>query len=143
MHSPDRSELDALKIRTQADLHRMWELLMQPLGWRSMSLWVTFIGADRRPTRFLLEVAEHESIPTEGDVANLYDVLDQVLRDEGQPCTVAFLIARPGRQPLSAQDRLFGQRLLEGARRAGVPVEPVHVATDVAIWAVTPDDLAA
>ena len=143
MHSPDRSELDALKIRTQADLHRMWELLMQPLGWRSMSLWVTFVGADRRPTRFLLEVAEHESIPSDDDVANLYDVLDQVLRDEREPCTVAFLIARPGCEPLSAQDRLFGQRLLQGARRSGVPVEPVHVATDVAIWAVTPDDLAA
>jgi hypothetical protein len=143
MHSADRSELDALEINTQADLHHLWEVLMQPLGWRSMSLWVTFIGADRRPTKFLLEVAEHEAVPSDDDLANLYYVLDQVLRDEDQECTVAFLIARPGREPLSAEDRLFGQRLLRGARRAGVPVEPVHVATDVAIWAVTPDDLAA
>jgi hypothetical protein len=143
MQSADRSEYDALEIHTQADLQRLWELLMQPLGWRAMSLWVTFIAADRRPTKFLLEVAEHDSVPSEDDVANLYYVLDQLLRDEGELCTVAFLLARPGRGPLTAQDRLFGQRLLLGARRAGVPVEPVHVATDVAILALTPDDLAA
>src|SRR4051794_29830878 len=141
MDTPEGRELDHLKIRTQSDLHRMWELLMQPLGWRSLSLWVTFIGADRRPTRFLLEVAD-AGIPTEDDVANLFDVLGHVLHEEAGS-SVAFLIARPGRGPLTPQDRLFGRRLLEGAHRLAVPLEPVHVATDVAIWAVAPDDLAA
>jgi hypothetical protein len=50
------TELDRLTIRTQDDLQHMWELLMRPLGFRSTSLWVTFIGSDDRPTRFLVEV---------------------------------------------------------------------------------------
>ena len=139
----DRAELEQLQISTQADLHRMWELLMQPLGWRARSLWVTFIGSDRRPTRMLLEVAECPSVPTEPEVASLYDVLGQIMRQDGSAASAAFLVARPGRDPLTDDDRLFGRRLLAGARRSGVGVEPVHVATDVAIWTVTPDDLAA
>ena len=53
---------------------------MQPLGFRSTSLWVTFVGSDDRPTRFLIEVAESEHVPEPREVANLYDVLQQVHR---------------------------------------------------------------
>ena len=139
----DRAELERLQISTQADLHRMWELLMQPLGWRARSLWVTLIGCDRRPTRMLLEVAECPAVPTEARVAGLYDVLGQIMRQDGAAASAAFLVARPGRDPLSDDDRLFARRLHAGAARAGVDVEIVHVATDIAIWAVAPDDLAA
>ena len=41
-----RTQLDDLRIRTQSDLHRLWQLLMQPLGFRATSVWVTLIGAD-------------------------------------------------------------------------------------------------
>lgn len=143
MDATDRDELDSLLIRNQPDVQRMWELLMQPLGWRSTSLWVTFIGADRRPTRYLLEIADADVVPSDEELENLYGVLEHVLEEEGEGCTVALLVARPGRDPLGDQDRVFCTRLLAGARRAGVPVEPVHVATDVDIWPVTPDDLAA
>jgi hypothetical protein len=37
----------------------------------------------------------------------------------------------------------LASRLLAGARVSGVPCHPIHVANDVAVWAVTPDDLAA
>ena len=138
-----RAELDRLRVVTQADLQRLWELLMQPLGFRSTSLWVTFIGPDRRPTRFLLEVAEADDVPGPEEVANLYAVLDQVLHEEGAGTTAgpADHQARSRRPDLL--DRRWGQRLLEGARTSGVPVEPLHVATDLAVLALTPDDLAA
>ena len=138
-----RHELDHLRIRTQRDLQRLWELLMQPLGFRSTSLWVTLIGEDRRPTRFLIEVAGAEDVPGRDEVAHLYDVLEQVLREEGAGTTAALLITRPGRDGPSSVDRLFGRRLLEGARASGVPLEPLHVATDVAVLPLAPDDLAA
>ncbi len=76
------AELDELTIRTQTDLQRMWELLMEPLGFRSTSLWVTFIGSDDRPNRFLIEIAEGEHLPGSGEVANLYDVLGQVMDED-------------------------------------------------------------
>ena len=137
------SGLDELSIRSPADLQRMWELLMQPLGFRSTSLWVTFVGSDDRPTRFLIEVAESEHLPEPREVANLYDVLQQVIAQDPDDLTVAFLITRPGRDGTRAFDRELSTRLLAGSRAAGVAIHPIHVADDVGVRAITPDDLAA
>ena len=137
------SELDQLTITSQADLQRMWELLMQPLGFRSTSLWVTFIGSDHRPTRFLIEVAESDHLPEAREVANLYDVLRQLIDEDSDDLTVAFLISRPGRDGTREFDRELSSRLLAGSRLAGIAIHPIHVADDVAVRAVTPDDLAA
>lgn len=141
--SGPRSELDQLRIRTQSDLHRMWELLMRPLGFRSTSVWVTFIGADDRPTRFLIEIAESGQVPGPEEVAHLFWMLEQVCAEEGEGTSVAFLVTRPGRDGLSAFDRSVAARLTAGARSSTLRCLPVHVANDLAIRAVAPDDLAA
>jgi hypothetical protein len=140
-HTP--SELDQLTIRSQADLQRMWELLMQPLGFRSTSLWVTFVGSDQRPTRFLVEITESEQLPSLPEVANLFDVLRQIIDEDPDDLAVALLITRPGRDGTNSFDRQLSTRLLAGAQASGIPLHPVHVANDVGVRAVTPDDLAA
>jgi hypothetical protein len=137
------TELGRLKIRNQGDVQRMWELLMQPLGFRATSVWVTFIGADDRPTRFLIQITESDQLPEPQEVANLFDVLEQVAAEEGEGTSVAFLVSRPGRDGVNAFDRDLASRLMTGARASGVACHPIHVANDVAVWAVTPDDLAA
>ena len=138
-----RTELDQLTIRSQSDVQRMWELLMQPLGFRSTSLWVTFVGSDDRPTRFLIEIAESEHLPDPREVANLYDVLQQVIDEDADDLSVAFLITRPGRDGTHAFDRDLSARLLAGSRAAGIAIHPIHVADDLAVRAIAPDDLAA
>ncbi len=143
MNDDIRAELDELKIRNQSDVHRMWELLMQPLGFRSTSIWVTFIGVDDRPTRFLLEITESEHLPDAEEVANLFAMLEHVCVDEGEGTSVAFLVTRPGRDSVNAFDRDLAGRLVAGARSSHVHCHPIHVANDRAVWAVSPDDLAA
>jgi len=143
MDDHSRSELDALAIRSQSDLQRMWELLMQPLGFRSTSLWVTFVGSDDRPTRFLIEIADSDRLPRAREVANLYDVLQQVVDEDPDELSVAFLISRPGRDGTRTFDRELSARLVAGSRVAGLAIHPIHVADDVAVRAITPDDLAA
>lgn len=137
------TELEHLKIRNRSDVQRMWELLMQPLGFRRTSVWVTFIGTDDRPTRLLVEVAESEQLPTPQEVVNLFGVLEQICADEGAGTSVAFLVTRPGRDAVNAFDRDLATRLRAGARESRVPCHPVHVANDAGVWAVAPDDLAA
>lgn len=136
-------ELDHLRIRHQSDVHRMWELLMQPLGFRGTSVWVTFIGDDDRPTRYLVEIAECEEIPDPEAVVNLFAILEQLCAEEGAGASVAILVTRPGRDAVNAFDRRLATVLVAGARLSSVPLHPIHVANDVGIWAVTPDDLAA
>lgn len=141
-----RAELDHLRVTQQRDLHRMWELLMWPLGFTARSLWVTFVDTDGRPLQALVEIGELDDLGgdpgAEPDVAPLFHVLDQVLGD-GPAVSVAFLVVRPGRAGLQAEDRRLAAALLAGARRAGIHCHPVHVADDVRLAAVTPDDLAA
>ena len=96
MDHETRTELDHLKISTQRDLHRLWELLMQPLGFRSTSVWVTLIGADDRPERFLIEIAQSELLPEADQVRSLFEALQQIIAEEGADLGVAFLITRPG-----------------------------------------------
>ena len=84
-----RTQLDDLRIRTQSDLHRLWQLLMQPLGFRTTSVWATFIGADDRPIRFLIEIAESEQLPEPEEVARLFELLEEVCVQECEGASVA------------------------------------------------------
>ncbi len=137
------TELDNLLVQSQRDLHRMWELLMEPLGFVGTSLWVTLIGDDGRPLRHLLEIAESEVPPEPEEVANLYEVLDLVCEELPAGTSVAFLLTRPGREGVTAFDRDFAARLLAGGRGSGLRGHPIHRANDVGIVVVAPDDLAA
>jgi hypothetical protein len=143
MDDDTRNTLDALTIRGQADLQRMWELLMQPLGFRRPSIWLTLIGPDRRPVKFLVEVDDLPATPSEDDTDALLGMLAELVADSAHGCSVALLVTRPGADGLTDLDRRLAAMLLASGRRFDVPCEPVHVASDVAVRAVAPDDLAA
>jgi hypothetical protein len=143
MDDDPRTELDAIRIRGQADLQRLWELVMSPLGFRELSLWATFIGEDRRPDRVLVQVAEWVGVPEPPAVAHLFEALQHLRSHELPGSTVALLITRPGSGRLTHVDRELATRLTAAAADAGVPLEPLHVANDVRVLVVAPDDLAA
>ncbi len=102
-------------VRSQDDLDRHWRALMGKLGFA------------------------HRPEPT--TLTNLMDLLGRLLGDEPSG-TVAFLLARPGLDPITPADRDWAAALTRAAAVAGVPIEPVHLATDHAVRVFAPDDLA-
>ena len=56
---------------------------------------------------------------------------------------VAVLLSRPGDGAVRPSDRRWGRALLDGARRAGIPFAPVHLANDDVLVPLTGDDLLA
>lgn len=140
-----RHELTLMRLRTQSDVHRMWELVMQPLGFGSTSLWFTFVDDRDAPLPMVVELAEidESGFPSGDDVAHLYSLLEQASADPGGIASVAFLITRPGRGGILETDRRLAALLLGGARRSRLGCQPIHVAHDLAILTITPDDLAA
>ena len=136
-------QLAALRLRTQTDVQRMWELLMQPLGFAALSLWVTFVDHRDAPIPMLLQVTEDDEVPTIDEVGSLCDVLRHVVDERRDISSVAFLLSRPGRGGLIPSDRQLAHRLIAGAQAVGLPCAPVHVANDVAVLAIAPDDLVA
>ena len=143
MDDDTRTELDRLTLHSQADLHRMWQLLMRPLGFTRTSIWLSLIGPDRRPIKFLVEFDDLPASPSAQDAAALMEMLAELLSRDGAGCSVALLVTRPGGPSLTPADRTLAGHLVAAARLRGVPLEPLHVASDVAVVAVAPDDLAA
>jgi hypothetical protein len=142
-HIPPLLSADQMSaIRCQDDLHRHWRALMGPLGFSGRQLWLNVLGGDRRPTPMLLQIGEVPVVPEPPLLDGLMAVIEELLADAPDG-SVAVLLARPGSAPMNTADRGFAQALVVAARRSGVALEPVHLATDEEVRAFAPDDLAA
>jgi hypothetical protein len=115
------------------DMLQRWRALMGPLGFGERLLWVGFVGPDRRMNKVLSQVAvgacPHRDI-TDSLLVGLAVLLDG---DFEAGTSVALLLTRPGRDPVSAGDRRWAAVLTDAAARASVPLEPIFRANDVAI----------
>ncbi len=135
--SPD----DLPPVRTQEDLHRVWRMLMGPLGFGGHSLWMLVLDEDARPTPALLQIEDLPPLPTLEQRRDMERFLAQLLPDRRG--TVVFLLTRPGPTPITAGERRWAQALMEVVRRAKLPTWPVHRANDLELVVIAPDDLAA
>ena len=143
MDNTRSDELLHLRIETQRDVCRLWQLLMRPLGFSHGSLWVLCIARDGRPVPGIAEIADADDVPSVEQVDNLYATFSPAFADVGDGSRLAFLISRPGAATIRSDDARFARVLVDGARRNGVRIEMVHLATDTAIVPLTPDDLVA
>ena len=132
---------DLPPIRNQEDLHRVWRMLMGPLGFGGRSLWMLVLDEDARPTLALLQVDELPPTPDPQIRKDLERFLAHLLPDrDGTP---VFLLTRPGRTPITDGERRWAQLLMEIVRRAKLEMWPVHRANDMELVVIAPDDLAA
>ena len=127
-------------LRTQADLHQQWRAMMGPLGFAGRRLWLLFLAPDDRPTDVLMQIDDVPDSPVETETDALLRLCDEVRREHDLG-RVAVLLSRPGEGTVRASDRRWGRALLEAARRADVPLAPLHLATDDAVLPLTGDDL--
>ncbi|MGI3786364.1 MAG: hypothetical protein ACRYG2_36940 [Janthinobacterium lividum] len=127
-------------LRSQADLHQQWRAMMGPLGSSGRRLWLLFLSPDDRPTELLMQIDDVGETPRPGETDSLLLLCREVRRqhDLGR---VAVLLSRGGERSLRAGDRRWGRALLESARRLGVPLAPVHLASDEAVVPLAGDDL--
>ncbi|MBF4770472.1 hypothetical protein ISU10_22085 [Nocardioides agariphilus] len=129
-------------VRSQSDLHSVWNQLMEPQtsegGFGGHSLWLLVIEGDR-PFPQLTEITEALEPPDDDMVTSLGHFLEN-LSAEGR--RFAFLRSRPGHGGLTSDDRAWARSLYEAGRRAGVPLEVVHRACDHDLVAVPMDEVA-
>jgi hypothetical protein len=59
----------------------------------------------------------------------------------GDRGSVAFLLTRPGRDPINDADRSWARGLTSAAQHLGVAMWPVHFANDAELRVFAPDDL--
>jgi hypothetical protein len=126
-------------IHSTADLKQRWRALMGELGFGERLLRFVFIDSDRRMVKMLSEhpVGKYpQPAPIRQLMAALADVIGEGPDDDDS--TVAFLLTRPGRGPVTAADRGWCTLVTRTAAEFGVPIEPFFRANDEALVLVEP-----
>lgn len=134
--NPSLEDVKDLPIHSQADLIQLWRALMGELGFSRRRLWVLLVCEDGRPIPHVVQIDAVPDLPGD-DLVHLLEMCQHLDDETG----VAVLLTRPGRDGVSASDRAWGAALLAAARATGVSCWPLHVANDVAVRVVAPDDL--
>ena len=112
-----------------ADMGQRWRAVMGPVGFSERLLWIGFVKLDRRMVKALSQVPLGPR-PRRPIVASTMTALLKVLDGLKDGTSVALLLTRPGRGPISDADRQWSTLLTEVAKELGVPIEPVFRAND-------------
>ncbi len=113
---------------------------MGPLGFGERLLRFVFVGPDRRFTKTLLDMPIPR-IPDPDVLANLMPALAGVLAEREPGTTVACLITRPGRGPVTDIDRKWAMVVRAHAEHVDVPLEPIFRANDESVLQVEDSSL--
>ena len=124
-------------VHTEIDLHQYWLELMRPLGFTQRRLYFVFLDHERRVVPQIHEISE---IPARPDQEFL-DSLLQVFAHFSHSFAFALLLTRPGEHPMDSDDRAWARGLIDAGQRAGIPLEPIHLATDTSLVPFAGDDL--
>jgi hypothetical protein len=116
-------------VRSAADLRQRWRALMGPLGFEERLLWFGLVGPDRCLTKMLSRLPVGPR-PQGRVLWNLMSALRTQLDDLASGTTMALLLTRPGRGPVSPADRVWSKALTDMAERFAVPLEPIFRAND-------------
>ena len=128
-------------IRNSEDLCQHWRALMGPLGFGQPRLWMGLIQPDNTMSAQLIQI---EEIPLSADAKMcqpLLEMCQHIVGRNGAAGSVAFLLTRPGSNPMNKADRSWARGLTSAARSLGVFMWPVHFANDVELRVFAPDDL--
>ena len=113
---------------------------MGPLGFSRRSLWISFTDGDGRVSPALQQIDDVPRRAGYADGAALMELLAH-LRDAYADGAVAICYSRPGRAPMSTDDRSWARALSAAAAQFDVPLWPMHFANDSAVLVYAPDDL--
>ena len=114
---------------------------MGPLGFGQPRLWIAFIQTDDMMSPQLTQI---EEIPRWADAKTCWPLLElcqHIVGCNGAGGSIAFLLTRPGRNPIDDADRSWARGLTAAAEQFGVSMWPVHFANDVELRVFAPDDL--
>jgi hypothetical protein len=129
-------------IHSAADLRQRWRALVGELGFGERLLRFVFIGSDHRMIKML---SEHPigKTPQPAVIRHVMALLADVIGEgpDDDESTVAFLLTRPGRGPVTTEDRDWCTLVTQTAAEFEVPLQPFFRANDENLVLVEPDQV--
>ncbi len=128
-------------ILTPHDMYRHWRALMGELGFTRRLLWFGLVSSDGRMAPQLNQVDHLPRRPHRVRLDNLMGICGELRDVIDEAGSLAFLLSRPGPARMTDDDRSWARELAAAASRVGVPLQPIHLATDEALRVFAADDL--
>jgi hypothetical protein len=128
-------------IRTSDDLCQRWRALMGPLGFGQPRLWIAFVEPSAMMSAQLTQI---DDLPRSAEpqlCTALLEMCGHIVGRGGDRGSVAFLLTRPGYDPINDADRSWARGLTSAAQHLDVAMWPVHFANDAELRVFAPDDL--
>jgi hypothetical protein len=136
-YAPPPIETATDPIFSTADLGQRWRALLGPLGFGQRLLWIGFIGPDQRLIKALTQV-ELGPRPRRRYVESTMAALRHVIDEFKDGTTLALLLTRPGRGPISPADRQWAALLADLAAEFSLPIAQIFRANDEDLVEVDP-----
>jgi hypothetical protein len=131
----------SVAIHSSADLEGLWSSLLGSDGFSGRSLWLALLDSNSRVQPTLVPFDDFPVVPDREMLRNLRGIIDGIVGTMGI-ASVLLLIARPGSDAMTSQDRLWAA-LLHTEIGLRYSYWPIHLATRGRIQAFAPDDLIA
>lgn len=136
---PSPAWLRYARVRSDGDLTTAWRAVMGKLGFGRRSLWLLFLEPDGHVAPVIAPIDDVPARPDAIMLENIGHVAAEMCDSMGPGSRVAFLLSRPGRTRVGPDEHAWALGL-----REVVPTSHVlHVANDVELRQMTPDDLVA
>lgn len=137
MTTPHMADTLTGPVHTDADVLSRVELLIDPIDRVRQSLWLFFL--DRDGTQ-LPVVAPVEDVPDDPDpdlVGNLCWIIAEVLRGAEPEGSVIIALTRPGPAEADRMDRIWQERLRDGAILHSTRIRMICLATPDGVLPLT------
>lgn len=126
---------------TQADVEAFWVRICHPLGWARRDLWFVFVLPDGRTLPQIHDIQELPDLVEPDLTRNLVWIWREALREVPEGTSIAAMMCRPGSSRLTEADRCWAESILRATSELGVPLRPLHLASDEAIRPIPMDEL--
>jgi hypothetical protein len=124
-------------VRTDAEVLSRVELLIDPIDRVRQSLWLFFLDRDETQLPMVVPVEDVPGDPDPDLVGNLCWTIAEVLRGAEPEGSVIFALTRPGPAEACRTDRIWHERLRDGAILHGMRIRLICLATPDGVLPLT------
>ena len=126
-------------VRTDTDVLSRVELLIDPVDRLRQSLWLFFVDRDDTQARVVVPIDGVPADPDPDEVGKLCWIIAEVLRNTEPDGSVIITITRPGPAVIGERDRIWQERLKDGAILHGARIRLICLATPDGVLPLTGD----
>lgn len=137
MTTPHMAETLTGPVRTDADVLSRVELLIDPIERVRQSLWLFFLDRDDKQSPVVVPIEDVPQVPDPDEVGNLCWIVADVLGSTEPEGSVIIILTRPGPAVVDEPDRIWQERLRDGAILHGARIRMICLATPDGVLPLT------